>query len=322
VRLRIALITLSTVALAGAVTYGTASGAQAPSLSPKQAQIAAAPDIPVADVQADLAQLQGIADANGGNRAHGRPGFRASLDYIKGKLDAAGYTTQLQEFSSGATGWNLIADWPGGDESQTMMFGGHSDSVPAGPGINDNGSGSAGLLEVALAVSAQHLQPAKHLRFAWWGAEELGLVGSSAYVSSLPQAELDKIAGYVNFDMIGSPNPGYFVYSSADQPSGSEAIEKMLNDHYAAASIPTEPITVGGRSDHAAFADAGVPTGGTFSGAEEIKSADQATKWGGTAGQAFDACYHQSCDTADNIDVTALDHNTDAIADAVWTLSA
>lgn len=321
-RLRLALITLSTVALAGAVTYGTASGAQAPSLSPRQAQIAAAPDIPVADVQAHLAQLQGIADANGGNRAHGQPGFRASLDYIKSQLDAAGFTTQLQEFSFFGTGWNLIADWPGGDESQTIMFGGHADGVSAGPGINDNGSGSAGLLEVALTVAEQQLQPAKHLRFAWWGAEELGLVGSSEYVSSLPQEELDKISAYVNFDMIGSPNPGYFVYSSSGQPEGSAAIEQMLNDHYAAASIPTEPVTVGGRSDHAAFADAGIPTGGVFSGAEERKSADQAAKWGGTAGDAFDECYHSSCDTVDNIDATALDANTDAIADAVWTLTA
>ncbi|HEY7597936.1 MAG TPA: M28 family metallopeptidase [Actinophytocola sp.] len=321
-RLRLALVTLSTVALAGAVTYGTASGAQAPSLSPKQARIAAAPDIPVADVQAHLAQLQGIADANGGNRAHGRPGFRAGLDYVKGALDAAGFTTQLQEFSAGGTGWNLIADWPGGDENQTMMFGGHADSVPAGPGINDNGSGSAGLLEVALTVAETHLQPAKHLRFAWWGAEELGLVGSSEYVSSLPQTEIDKIAGYVNFDMIGSPNPGYFVYSSADQPEGSAAFEKMLTDDYTARGIQTEPITVGGRSDHAAFADAGIPTGGTFSGAEEIKTDEQAAKWGGTAGQAFDECYHSACDTADNIDVPALDANSDVLADAVWTLSA
>jgi aminopeptidase S len=321
-RLRLVVATVATVAVAGTVAYGTASGAQAPALSPEQAQIAAAPDIPVADVQAHLAQLQQIADANGGNRAHGQPGFRAGLDYIKGALDAAGFTTQLQEFDAGGTGWNLIADWPGGDESQTMMFGGHADSVDAGPGINDNGSGSAGLLETALTVAEQGLQPAKHLRFAWWGAEELGLVGSSEYVASLPQEEIDKIAGYVNFDMIASPNPAYFVYSSEGQPEGSDAIEKMLNDHYAAAGIQTEPTVVGGRSDHAAFADAGIPTGGMFSGAEETKTDEQAAKWGGTAGEAFDKCYHSACDTVDNIDAPSLDANTDAIADAVWTLTA
>ncbi|GAB1514429.1 M28 family metallopeptidase [Actinophytocola sp. KF-1] len=282
-----------------------------------------APDIPVADVQAHLAELARIAGEHGGNRAHGQPGYRAGLDHIRGQLDAAGYTTALQEFTTGgATGYNLVADWPGGDENATVLFGGHADSVRAGPGINDNGSGAAGLLEVALTVAEQDLQPAKHLRFAWWGAEELGLVGSTEYVAGLPDAELAKIAGYVNVDMIGSPNPGYFVYASGSQPPGSEAIEKVLTDHFAAIGVPTEPVEVGGRSDHAAFARAGIPTGGLFTGAEGIKSAEQAATWGGTAGEAFDPCYHRACDTPDNVDTTALDRNTDAIATAVWTLSA
>ena len=283
----------------------------------------AGPDIPVADVQAHLTELSRIAGENGGNRAHGQPGYRAGLDYVKAQLDAAGYTTALQEFTTGgATGYNLIADWPGGDENATVMFGGHADSVSAGPGINDNGSGSAGLLEVALTVAEQDLQPAKHLRFAWWGAEELGLVGSTHYVENLPDTELATISGYVNFDMIGSPNPGYFVYASGSQPPGSDAIEKVLADYFVSIGVQTEPVEVGGRSDHAAFARAGIPTGGTFTGAEQTKTADQAAKWGGTAGEAFDPCYHRACDTLDNIDVTALDHNTDAIATAVWTLTA
>jgi aminopeptidase S len=237
-------------------------------------------------------------------------------------LDAAGFVTTLQEFDAGGTGYNLIADWPGGDENAVMMFGGHADSVHSGPGINDNGSGSAGLLEVALTVAEQGLQPGKHLRFAWWGAEELGLIGSTNYVQSLPAEELAKIAGYLNFDMIGSPNAGYFVYSASGQPEGSAAFEQMLNSHYAAVGVATEPIQIGGRSDHAAFADANIPTGGVFTGAEDTKTADQAAKWGGTAGEAFDPCYHSSCDTSANIDATALDRNSDAIANAVWTLTA
>ena len=300
------------------------AAAFAPALAaPVSAQSLAAPDIPVADVQAHLAELQSIAEANGGNRAHGQPGYKAGLDYLQGKLDAAGFTTQVQEFDVfGSTGYNLIADWPGGDENQVMMFGGHADSVEVGPGINDNGSGSAGLLEVALTVAEENLAPTKHLRFAWWGAEELGLVGSTEYVQSLPQEELDKIAGYLNFDMIGSPNAGYFVYDSSSQPEGSEAYEKVLNDYFASIDVATEPVEVGGRSDHAAFADAGIPTGGTFTGAEEIKSEEQAEKWGGTAGEAFDPCYHGDCDTTENIDESALDRHTDAIANAVWTLTA
>jgi aminopeptidase S len=282
----------------------------------------AAPDIPVANVQAHLAQLQSIANANGGNRAHGRSGYRASIDYVQARLDAAGYTTSLQPFTSGgATGWNLIAEWPRGDANDVIMAGGHLDSVTAGPGINDNGSGSAALLEVALTVASQNLDPAKRIRFGWWGAEERGLVGSTFYVNSLPATERAKIKGYVNFDMVGSPNPGYFVYSSSGQPPGSTDLQHVLEAPFAAMGVPTELTSVGGRSDHAAFANAGIPTGGLFTGAEGIKSSAQAQKWGGTAGQAFDRCYHASCDTSSNINVTALDRNSDAIAYAIWTLS-
>ena len=202
------------------------------------------------------------------------------------------------------------------------MAGGHLDSVTAGPGINDNGSGSAALLEVALTVASQDLTPAKRLRFGWWGAEERGLVGSTYYVNNLPSAERSKIKGYVNFDMIGSPNPGYFVYSSSGQPSGSLELQRVLEAPFAAMGVPTELTSVGGRSDHAAFANAGIPIGGLFTGAEVGKTSAQAQKWGGTAGQAFDRCYHASCDTTSNINVTALDRNTDAIAYAIWTLTA
>ncbi|MFJ3907044.1 M28 family metallopeptidase [Streptomyces vinaceus] len=276
------------------------------------------PDIPVANVKAHLAQLQSIATANGGNRAHGRAGYKASIDYVKAKLDAAGFTTTLQTFtSSGATGYNLIADWPGGDPNSVLMSGSHLDSVTAGPGINDNGSGSAAILETALAVSRAQLQPTKHLRFGWWGAEELGMVGSKYYVNNLPAAEKSKISGYLNFDMIGSPNPGYFVYD--DDPT----IEQTFKNYYAGIGIPTEIETEGdGRSDHAPFKSAGIPVGGLFSGADYTKTAAQAQKWGGTSGQAFDRCYHASCDTSANIDDTALDRNSDAIAYAIWNLGA
>ncbi|MER6497623.1 M28 family metallopeptidase [Streptomyces griseorubiginosus] len=279
--------------------------------------VAAAPDIPVANVKAHLTQLQSIATANGGNRAHGRAGYRASLDYVKAKLDAAGFTTTVQQFtSSSRTGYNLIADWPGGDTNQVIMSGSHLDSVTAGAGINDNGSGSAAVLETALAVSRAGFHPTKHLRFAWWGAEELGMVGSKYYVNNLSTANRSKIKGYLNFDMIGSPNPGYFVYD--DDPG----IEKTFKEYYAGLGVPTEIETEGdGRSDHAPFKNAGVPVGGLFSGADYIKTAAQAAKWGGTSGRAFDRCYHSSCDTTANIDDTALDRNSDAVAYAVWGLS-
>ncbi|MFF9112834.1 MULTISPECIES: M28 family metallopeptidase [unclassified Streptomyces] len=301
------------VACATLLTTGSIAGA-----APAHPTVAAAPDIPVANVKAHLAQLQSIATANGGNRAHGRAGYKASLDYVKAKLDAAGFTTTIQQFSSsGRTGYNLIADWPGGDTGHVVMTGAHLDSVTAGPGINDNGSGSAAVLETALAVARAGHHPAKHLRFAWWGAEELGMVGSRYYVGRLTTTERSRISAYLNFDMIGSPNPGYFVYD--DDP----ALEKTFKDYYAGLGIATEPETEGdGRSDHAPFKNAGVPVGGLFSGADYVKTAAQAAKWGGSAGQAFDRCYHSSCDTTANLNDTALDRNSDAIAYAVWTLSA
>ncbi|MET9183969.1 M28 family metallopeptidase [Streptomyces tendae] len=309
-------LTAGAVAVATLVTGGSAAGA-ATAHPAAGATAAAAPDIPIANVKAHLSQLQSIATANGGNRAHGRAGYQASLNYVKAKLDAAGFTTRVQQFTaSGRTGYNLIADWPGGDANQVVMVGSHLDSVTSGPGINDNGSGSSAVLETALAVARSDYRPTKHLRFAWWGAEELGLVGSRYYVNSLGSAERAKISGYLNFDMIGSPNPGYFVYD--DDPT----IEKTFKDYYAGLGIPTEIETEGdGRSDHAPFKNAGVPVGGLFSGADYRKTSAQAAKWGGTVGQPFDRCYHSSCDTTANINDTALDRNSDAIAYAVWELS-
>ncbi|MEU3449318.1 M28 family metallopeptidase [Streptomyces thermolilacinus] len=306
------LATAAPAATAAPPAAATAAARTAP------AAAAAAPDIPLANVKAHLTQLQSIATANGGNRAHGRPGYKASIDYVKAKLDAAGFTTSVQQFTSNsAVGYNLIADWPGGDPNQVLMAGAHLDSVSSGPGINDNGSGSAAVLETALAVSRAGLKPAKHLRFAWWGAEELGLVGSKYYVANLPSTERSKLSGYMNFDMIGSPNAGYFVYD--DDP----VIEKTFKDYFAGLGVPTEIETEGdGRSDHASFKNVGVPVGGLFTGASRTKTSAQAQKWGGTAGQAFDRCYHSSCDTTSNINDTALDRNSDALAHAVWTLSA
>ncbi|WP_330298029.1 M28 family metallopeptidase [Streptomyces sp. NBC_00503] len=319
---RLAAVTAVAVAGLFAATAPSALAAPGTVTAPAAVSAVAAaptpPDIPVANVKAHLAQLQSIATANGGNRAHGKAGYKASIDYVKAKLDAAGFTTTLQTFtSSGATGYNLIADWPGGDPNSVLMSGSHLDSVNAGPGINDNGSGSAAILETALAVSRAQLQPTKHLRFGWWGAEELGMIGSKYYVNNLPAAEKSKISGYLNFDMIGSPNPGYFVYD--DDPT----IEQTFKNFYVGVGIPTEIETEGdGRSDHAPFKDAGIPVGGLFSGADYTKTAAQAQKWGGTSGKAFDACYHASCDTSANIDDTALDRNSDAIAYAVWNLGA
>ncbi|WP_328469396.1 M28 family metallopeptidase [Actinoplanes sp. NBC_00393] len=297
--------------------------------APAQAAVPA-PNIPVANVKAHLTQFQNIATANGGNRAHGRPGYLASVTYVQNLLNAAGFTTTRQSFTyNSATGYNLLADWPGGDTSDTLMIGGHLDSVTSGPGINDNGSGSAAILEVALQVARSGFQPDRHLRFAWWGAEELGLRGSTAYVNSLTTAQRSAITGYLNFDMVGSPNAGYFLYDGDNSdgtgagpgPAGSAEIEQTLAAYFTSIGVPTRGTDFDGRSDYGPFIRAGIPAGGTFTGAEGTKTAAQVQLWGGTTGR-FDPCYHASCDTLTNINDTALDRNADAIAYAVWNLAS
>jgi Zn-dependent M28 family amino/carboxypeptidase len=222
---------------------------------------------------------------------------------------------------------NVIAELPGKNVNNVVMAGAHLDSVEAGPGINDNGSGSAALLETALLMA--NLNPENTLRFAWWGAEESGLIGSTAYVEGLSQAELDRIALYMNYDMVGSPNYYLGVYD-ADQssyaapvvvPPGSEAIEDVYESFYTAVGQPYDDSEFSGRSDYQAFIEAGIPSGGLFTGAEVVKTAEQQAIWGGTAGEQFDQCYHLACDTLGNFDETALDVNSDVIAFAMLTFA-
>jgi len=197
------------------------------------------------------------------------------------------------------------------------MVGGHLDGVCAGPGINDNGTGSAAILTVARTFASLGFRPPVTIRFAWWGAEEQGLLGSRYYVNTLSSAERSRIRAYLNFDMIGSPNPGYFVYN--DDSRGA-AIRDILVTYFTTIGITPQYTYAGGRSDHGPFISAGIPTGGTFSGAEEIKTAAQAALWGGTAGRAFDPCYHRSCDNLSNVNSAALERHANAISYVLWEL--
>lgn len=223
-------------------------------------------------------------------------------------------------FRGEATTANVLAETPSGDPDNVIMVGAHLDSVNEGPGIQDNGSGSAAILEVALQMANTKVR--NKVRFAWWGAEESGLVGSDTYVFGLPEEELEKIALYLNFDMIGSPNFVYFVYDGdgsefgLEGPEGSAVIEALFEEFYAANGLPYLSTEISFRSDYAAFFDSGIPFGGLFTGAEGIKSEDQAATWGGTAGEQYDPCYHLACDTFDNISLEALDVNSDAAAAA------
>jgi Zn-dependent M28 family amino/carboxypeptidase len=228
-----------------------------------------------------------------------------------------------ETFRGVATTYNVLAESRFGNPDNVVMVGGHLDSVNAGPGINDNGSGSAVILEVAKQMAK--VRPFNKVRFALWGAEESGLVGSLFYVNSLSEAELEKIALYLNFDMISSPNFVRFVYdgdsshTAGANPPGSGTIEQLFLDYFASLGLPTEPTEIGNRSDHAGFRNAGIPIGGLFTGAEGIKTPEQAALYGGIAGIAYDPCYHQACDTYDNVSLEALDQNSDAVAYATLT---
>ncbi len=216
---------------------------------------------------------------------------------------------------------NVLAERQGRNDGNVVMAGAHLDSVPEGPGVQDNGAASAALLETAVQMAK--VKPRNTLRFAWWGAEESGLVGSSDYVAGLSSEELDQIALYLNFDVIGSPNYVFFVYDGdgsdfgVASPPGSDQIEYLFEHFYTQAGQPFKATTPLRPSAHIAFLSAGIPIGGIFTGDTGIKTTEEAALWGGTAGDQFDPCYHLACDTFDNISLQALDVNADAVAYSV-----
>jgi hypothetical protein len=223
---------------------------------------------------------------------------------------------------------NVIAETRDGDPDSVIVVGAHLDSVGPGPGINDNGSGSATILEIAEQI--RKVKPRHQIRFIWFGAEEHGLLGSEAYVDSLPQSERDKIAAMLNFDMVGSPNFVRFVYdgdlSDSEPPDGgappaSAEIEDLFLDYFEEQGLETEPTAFDGRSDYGPFIFAGIPAGGLFTGAEGVKTEEQAAIYGGVAGAAYDPCYHLGCDDIGNLSAVALDQMGDAAAHATITLA-
>lgn len=241
-------------------------------------------------------------------------------------LAATGSTAHVRVLPTETrTDVNVIAELPGKNRDNVVMAGSHLDSVTAGPGINDNGSGSAAILETALTLAKT--KPQNTLRFAWWGAEEEGLLGSAAYVAELSQAEKDKIALYLNYDMVGSPNYIFQVYDADESsfpapvvvPAGSTALEDLFESYYTWKKLPYDDAEFSGRSDYQAFIEAGIPSGGLFTGAEVVKSEQQAAIWGGTAGAAFDPNYHAAGDDITNLDRHALEVNSDLIAFAQLT---
>jgi aminopeptidase S len=278
-----------------------------------------------------LAALQRIADQNGGNRASPGPGYEASVRYVTAILRAAGYHVSTPVYplpkrrrrhGGGTWGQNVIAQTRTGGPTRVVMVGAHLDSVRQGPGINDNGSGVAALLQIATRLGgAPPISSA--VRLAFWGSEEDDLEGSRYYVRTLSRSDLNDILLYLNLDMLASPNAGYFVQGGEGRtgaqvgPRGSAQVACVLVEQLAATGVVARTVAFDDESDYAPFIKAGVPSAGLWSGDSKNKTGKQARRWGGRAGGPFDPHYHTRRDRLDRIDRTALDRFTRAAAGAV-----
>lgn len=244
------------------------------------------------------------------------PALATSAAVGEALADSEGAEVRLSVSSEATsrTTTNVIATSPGGDEEDTVVVGGHLDSAPNGPGINDNGSGSATILEIAQEMAQLDEQPRNQVRFAFWGAEELGLLGSRHYVGELEQNQLDDIAVYLNLDMVGSPNYIPFLY-------GTPRVTRVFENYFESQDIETTAFDLSGRSDHGPFAAEDVPVGGIFSGDSTTKTRREAETFGGEPGEPYDSCYHKACDDLDNLNREALNRLSNAAAHATATFA-
>jgi Zn-dependent M28 family amino/carboxypeptidase len=197
----------------------------------------------------------------------------------------------------------VVAETPKGDPNNVVVVGAHLDSVPAGPGINDDGSGTSLLLTMAQRLARPGHPLKQKIRFGWWGGEEEGLIGSNYYAANLTDDEVSKIDVMLDYDMLSSPNFARLVYdgdgSEGDNPAGPEGsgtVEEVFREWFASKRQAVAGIPFDGRSDYVGFTDRGIPAGGVFAGAEGVKTANQERVFGGDAGSWYDPCYHQACD--------------------------
>ena len=241
----------------------------------------------------------------------------ASLPDVTMHLAVSATITETASF-------NILAD-TAGRADRTVLVGAHLDSVPEGPGINDNGTGVASILETAIQLKELDITPTNRVRFAFWGGEEAGLIGSNHYTSQLTARQIKEHAVNLNFDMVGSPNFVRFVYDGDGSafgekgPNGSALVEKVFLDYFKSQNLPVVPTEFDGRSDYFGFINNGIPAGGLFTGAEGLKTEEEANIFGGTANVAYDECYHAACDDIANVNQAVLEEMADAIAHSTLT---
>ncbi|NJL58729.1 MAG: M28 family peptidase [Desulfobacteraceae bacterium] len=275
-------------------------------------------------LMAHLKAFDDIANAakDTGYRLSGTPGYVKTVEYIKDKLANSGLTVSEQQIVyEGGTAVNLFAETTG-DDNQVIIVGAHLDSVAEGPGLNDDGTGSAALLELAVQIGYnKDFKPVNKIRFAWWAFEEPGMIGSTHYVNNLSAAEKAKIGMYLNLDMIGTGGDKYYYgiedsdFSiSKNDPNVPPAYIDVFNAYPAYVSRNGEikkafagyfenyPVlksdivfsALHGNMDYEAFLLNRIPFGGLYSGK--------------------DACNHLACDNYQNINKDVLLINTKAIA--------
>jgi Zn-dependent M28 family amino/carboxypeptidase len=225
------------------------------------------------------------------------------------------FTSQADEIVT----YNVIAQTKAGDQNNVIHIGGHSDSVAAGPGINDNGSGSMSILEIAVQMT--NFTVSNAVRFSWWSAEEEGLLGATYYVSQLNQTEKDKIRLFLDFDMMASPNYALQIYdgdgsayNSTGPPGSAEAEAEFTRYFDDIARLNHTEIEFDGRSDYGPFLEAGIAAGGIAGGAEGIKTEEEQAMFGGAAGVPYDVNYHEDGDTVNNLNLECWIEMTRAIA--------
>ena len=324
-RVRLALVGIS-LALVAVACGSVAAAPPLPPDGPLVQQLTG--DVSDARAMKHLQALQKIADEHGGNRAAGTAGYDASVEYVARVLRNAGFKVSTPTYEASG-GWhrrraseperNVIAQTRTGDPSQVVMIGAHLDSVEEGPGIVDDGSGVATLLEIATQLGADP-SVQNMVRFGFFGGEENGAEGSTGYVEGLSAADRQKIKLYVNVDMVASPNGGYFVQGGKGDdpeetgPAGSATIARVLADQLVKTGVTSPEIIEFVGDDESAFVEAGIPVGGAENGDEERKTAAQAKAWGGQAREHYDPCYHEACDRIDNVNREVLNHYMRALA--------
>ncbi|KAB8283408.1 hypothetical protein B0I72DRAFT_135587 [Yarrowia lipolytica] len=234
----------------------------------------------------------------------------ANKGHLEGSAYVDGYVKTVKTY-------NILAETIEGDPENVVCLGAHSDSVTEGPGINDDGSGTISLLETAIALT--NFKVKNKVRFAWWAAEEEGLLGSNYYANNLTPEENQQIRLFMDYDMMASPNYAYQIYdaNNKENPEGSEELKQLYIDFYEREGLNYTFIPFDGRSDYVGFIDNGIPGGGIATGAEGVKTDEEVEQFGGKAGDWYDPCYHQLCDDLSNPSYEAWLVNTKLIAHSV-----